>query len=90
MYDGPTRPSPFDPWQLAHPEPEASSCPAAASGVRTTSAELELELHDVNKLPTKNNETHVKPANFKKLFFKNIGKQYSPSQVEFAIVVLIK
>ncbi len=87
MYEGPTCPSPFDPWQLAHPDADASCCPAAAAGVKTTEAVPEFELQEVNKPPAKNNEMVVHPATFRKTFFGNIVREYSPSQVEFGIVV---
>jgi hypothetical protein len=87
VHFGPTRPSPFEPWQLAHPEADESSCPARASADSSIEAELLLEEHEVKKKPTEASNTEV-DNKLINLNFEDMFKQYRSTQVEFATVVL--
>ena len=82
---GPTRPSPFEPWQLAQPEADASSCPALASAESSIEEELLLDEHDARKIPTEASNTEVE-RKLINLNFEVMFKEYRSMQVEFATV----
>ena len=87
IHFGPTRPSPFEPWQLAQPDADASFCPAWASAESTIDEELLLDEHEAKNRQTVDSKTEVE----KKLINLNLDdifKEYRSAQVEFAIVVL--
>ena len=83
---GPTRPSPFSPWQLAQPAVMLISRPAAASGERSTGALEEVDEHDATNTDSATIDT---TENFDHNLFA-IPKQYLCRQVEFGIVVKTK
>lgn len=87
IHFGPTRPSPFEPWQLAHPEAEASFCPAWASAESAIEEELLLDEHEAKNRQTVASKTEVENKLIN-LNFDDMFKEYRSAQVEFAIVVL--
>ena len=87
IHFGPTRPSPFEPWQLAQPEADASFCPAWASAENAIEEELLLDEHEAMKIPTEASNTEV-DRKLINLNFDDMFKEYRSTRVEFAIVVL--
>ena len=85
VHFGPTRPSPFEPWQLAQPEADASSWPACASADNSIEAELLPEEHEAKKRPTEASNTEV-VRKLINLNFEVMFKEYRSMQVEFATV----
>ena len=85
VHFGPTRPSPFEPWQLAHPEADESFCPACASADNSIEAELLPEEHEAKKRPTEASNTEVE-RKLINLNFEDMFKEYRSMQVEFATV----
>lgn len=85
VHFGPTRPSPFEPWQLAQPEADASSWPACAAADNSIEAELLPEEHDARKIPTEASNTEVE-RKLINLNFEVMFKEYRSMQVEFATV----
>ena len=87
IHFGPTRPSPFEPWQLAQPEADESFCPAWASAESAIEEELLLDEHEAMKIPTEASNTEV-DRKLINLNFDDMFKEYRSTRVEFAIVVL--
>ena len=85
VHFGPTRPSPFEPWQLAQPEADASSWPSCAAADNSIEAELLPEEHEAKKRPTEASNTEVE-RKLINLNFEVMFKEYRSMQVEFATV----
>ena len=85
VHFGPTRPSPFEPWQLAQPEADASSWPACAAADNSIEAELLPEEHEAKKRLTEASNTEVE-RKLINLNFEVMFKEYRSMQVEFATV----